>query len=446
MNLSIRFLAFSITFSLLVVASVAIPQEVPKQKGPPPSRLASEIERLRALEPGERLKHVEKLAGDKDPFVAVKSGDLVTAIVERGTVEAANVSNLVCKVKAKKEGAAAATVKWLVDDGTLVKKGDRLVQLDDAALRDDLKAATVKLQEAQAAFNLASQTLKLAEQETVVGVSLAEVAVKLTELELKDPPAGQKKEVLQLKLDQAKLKMELARIRARAAQLQAEAVLQTQKASVELATAKLRGVQEELQHCVLHAPTDGLVVYPHSSSSRFGSSVTSIGVGEKVREGQTLLRVSELKEMIVATRVHEAVVSTVRSGQATRVRVDAFPNRLSSGKVSQVSSVAAQVEWQRNDVKVYPVSIAIEDGGPDLKPGMSAEIQIETGTRKGVLQVPLKSIAVVGKDRICFVKVGQELVERKVSVGGSNASSVEIGNGLKEKDVVLGDLTMLLAK
>jgi hypothetical protein len=73
-------------------------------------------------------------------------------------------------------------------------------------------------------------------------------------------------------------------------------------------------------------------------------------------------------------------------------------------------------------------------------------VRIAIGERKGVLQVPRKAVVVAGRDRVCFVKSGQELQERKVVVGAGNAASVEIREGLKEGDVVAADPAALLAR
>src|SRR4051794_9041483 len=80
------------------------------------------------LSPEQRLQRVEKLAGaGGKPFVPVTRADLTGALVERGAVEAADVSEIVSPVN--------TTIKWVIDDGSPVKKGQRLLELDDSAIR-----------------------------------------------------------------------------------------------------------------------------------------------------------------------------------------------------------------------------------------------------------------------------------------------------------------------
>lgn len=410
----------------------------------PAGRGAAELERFRALDPTERLKLIEKLAGKADPFAAAQRNDLVSAILERGSLEPASAFDLVCKVKARDRNSPATTIKWLIDEGSLVKKGDRVAELDDSRLREQLQVAIVQAKAAEAVKVAAVEQARLALHENEIEMKLAEIDVRLATIELKDPPKGQSKEVLELKVEQAKLKLDRARARTRAQQAQAEADLRAKAAVAELETQRLAEAEAQLKECVVLAPADGLVMYPASGGGRFGAA--ALAQGEAVREGQKLLRVAELKEMVLATRVHEAQISTVRIGQATQVRIDAFPGRALRGKVTQVSPVASMPDWQRSDVKVYPVTVAIEEPPPGLKPGMSGEVQIATGERKAVVQVPLQAVLTVGGDRVCFVKSGQEVIERKVTTGASNERSVEIRDGLKEGELVLSDPAGLLGR
>lgn len=418
---------------LLAITAVGRAQE-------PPSRLprpSLDLERFRALEPSERLRAIEKFELAKSPFVAVTKGDLVAAIVERGAIAATDCVDVICQLKASgKESGPSATIKWVIEEGTIVKKGDQLITFDDSALRERVDTVKINARIAEAASSQADAGAALAQQEADIDVRLAEIEVKFSELELKDPAPGASKAVLELKVERAKLHLDRAKTRAKAQQVAADAEKRARAATVQQEMQKLRSIEAELAHCEVTSPIDGLVVYEAPSTGRFGGAPALVEPGAQVREGQKLLRVCEMKQFAVATRIHEAVISTVRTGQPTQVRIDAFPGRVLDGKVSAVSPTAAAPDFTTRDIKVYPVTITIDTPPPGLKPHMSAEVQIKTGERKGVLQVPLTAVLLNGRNRFCFVKVGQELVEREVIVGANNATSVEIKEGLKEGEEV----------
>ena len=439
--------AAALAFGLLLFVSGTAGGEQPPKKAGRPSKLETELDRLRALEPADRLKFVVKLAGANDPFAATKRGDLTAALIERGTIEPVDYADLTCKLKARgKEYTAAATIKWVIDDGTMVKKGQRVLTLDDSALHDQYKAAGAKVKEAEAALDLATENVRLVQKENAIEVRLAEIDVKLAEVELKERPAGKPKEVPELKVEQAKLKLERAGIRAKTQQAQAEAEKRARAAAKEVEIDRLKGFEAELQRCSLVAPMDGMLVYHVPEASRFGRAFSPVAAGETVREGQKLVRVVGLKQFAIGTRVHESVIATVRVGQAVQVRVDAFPDKVLRGKVAQVSAVASATDWMSADVKVYPVTITIDEPPVGLKPEMSGEVQIALGEHKGVLQVPRTAVMGAGRDRVCYVKSGQELQERKVVAGAGNATALEIREGLKEGDFVVIDLPALLLR
>src|SRR5262249_50590101 len=68
-------------------------------------------------------------------FHKVGRGDVTLTVVERGEIEAAHTHVATCRLRAR-GGAAPSTVKWVIDDGTIVKKGDRLLELDSSALEE----------------------------------------------------------------------------------------------------------------------------------------------------------------------------------------------------------------------------------------------------------------------------------------------------------------------
>src|SRR5436309_1111468 len=63
-------------------------------------------------------------------FQPVQRGDLIVSLRERGQLEAVQAPEVTCRVRGKGPNKLASTIKWVVDDGTPVKKGDRLIELD----------------------------------------------------------------------------------------------------------------------------------------------------------------------------------------------------------------------------------------------------------------------------------------------------------------------------
>jgi biotin carboxyl carrier protein len=408
------------------------------------------LEAFRKLTPAERGRLLDKVPQLERYLATARRGTVSAAVVERGTVEPADVADVVCRVKNRgKADAAATTIRWVIDDGTSVKKGDKLVELDDSALQEDLRAQKAAHAQAVAARAEAEEQLGLVRRENEVEVRLAEVQVKLAEVELKKYSGtdADLRQILELKVEQARLLRERARVRARAREAPAELELRSRTAAAQREAARLAETEEQVRECVLLAPRDGLVIYavPEQARAGRGTPLPVVAQGEPVREGQRLLRVCDLGRMLVTVRVHEAWVSRVRPGQRALVAVDAFPGRQIPGEVKQMAAVASQADWFSADVKVYPVVVALAGQTPGLRPGMTAEARIVLEERADVLRVPVQAVLGRGGQRYCLVKTGEGVVERRVVIGLTDDLGAEVREGLAEGDVVLRDPGLLLA-
>lgn len=520
----------------------------------------------------------------------VKYDYLPVTIVERGTLESAENREVVCKLKAGSRGTFSSTIKWVIDDGTIVTKGQLLMELDDSNLQDQYRAQSIVVERARADAEKTDQDFIITAKQNESDLAIAAAALKVAELDLEKftglradygqvPLAavaggpgilterGEYKQKLddvsgrlklaesdleayrdrfawaersvklgyltasQAKVEQSKYasamdnleklqkeryilenflrqrdltdlltKAEVAKLdaervlrQAKAKEIQAESLRKTALSVYQQELEKLRDVEQQLRECRLVAPQDGMVVYFKPESSRFGSTNQNlIAVGEQVREGQKLMRIPDLKRMLVNTKVHEALVSRLRGddreptgnfeatrvamllnphaftrlvsqneglldtvlylgrdkeyrlareGQAASIRVDAFPNRTLSGRVRTVASVASQTDFFTSDVKVYQTLIVIDDTPDGLKPDMSAEVTIQVDPPKEpVLAVPLQAIVggtEAGPRRKVFVVGPGGAAEREVTLGAFNDRMVEVIDGLAEGDVVV---------
>src|SRR5262245_41437129 len=70
-------------------------------------------------------------------YHTVRYEPLKLTVVERGQLESADNRDVICRVRAGTK-ATSLTIKWVIDDGTLVRHGQLLVELDDSALQDQL--------------------------------------------------------------------------------------------------------------------------------------------------------------------------------------------------------------------------------------------------------------------------------------------------------------------
>jgi multidrug efflux pump subunit AcrA (membrane-fusion protein) len=111
---------------------------------------------------------------------------LTLTIVERGALESADNNELTCRVKAgTKNSTVATTIKWVLDDGSHVKKGDLVVDLDDSGLQEQLKTQKITLDGAESNKIQAEENYKIVISQNESDLKTAEIAIQLAELDLR---------------------------------------------------------------------------------------------------------------------------------------------------------------------------------------------------------------------------------------------------------------------
>ena len=152
------------------------------------------------------------------------------------------------------------------------------------------------------------------------------------------------------------------------------------KAQVEQAQAALDAAETELRYTKIISPVDGIVV---SKEVEVGQTVAASF------QTPTLFKVAEdLTKMQIEASVMEADIAKVKNGQVVEFSVDSFPDEVFYGKVMQVRNEAINT----SNVVTYEVIIEVDNADLKLKPGMTANVEIITAEKKGILLVPNKAL------------------------------------------------------
>ena len=157
---------------------------------------------------------------------------------------------------------------------------------------------------------------------------------------------------------------------------------------IDMARSNLDQNQDLLGKCVIYSPMDGTV------------SVLNSEIGERVVAtgdfaGTEVMRVANLGSMEARIDVNENDVVSVDPGNKARVKVDAYPDAILNGTVRRIASTATvKNEGTQEEVTNFEVRIRIIDPKEQLRPGMSASVDIETQTVRKVIAVPLQSVTV----------------------------------------------------
>ena len=234
---------------------------------------------------------------------------------------------------------------------------------------------------------------------------------------------------LEQEVDNARLGLASVRGGSEARRVQEAAMLEASTAELGLAQERLDNWNEQVANAVVRAPAAGLVVY-----GRFDWD-EPVYEGMEVREGQEIVILPDVSTMVAEIKVHEAQIDKVANGQRAAVNVDAFPDRIFTGRVSMVSSLPDPTNRNR-DIKVFKVRVTLDEDNSSgaLRPGMNAAVVIDVGTVEDVLLIPLPALDRRGGDHFVWKLTEAGPVATPVQLGINNLTHVEVVAGLREND------------
>jgi len=392
-------------------------------------------------------------------------------VLEQGQVESSSNVEIRCEVKSQSGGGTE--ILWVIDEGTNVKKGEKLVSLDQSALDQDLVQQQIVCNTSHALVVQAENTLSAAkisrteylegtfkqEEQTIESeIFVAEEDLRRAQLSYQSTERLAAKGIvtaLQLEGDQfavekaknalasAQTKLMVLRKYTREKTLKqfdsdiatAEAKWESEKKSDQLELEKLEEINEQIEKCTIMAPEDGQVVYA-SDRNRWGSSEFVVEPGASVRERQVIIRLPDPNKMQVKASINESRISLVQAGMPVAIAFDAVRDKTLHGEVTKVNQYAEPESWRSGNIKEYAASISIFDPPPEVRSGMNAEVRIYVEQLENALQVPVQALYETKGHFFCLVKNGDGWDTREVQVRSSNDTFMTIETGLEEGDVV----------
>ena len=159
------------------------------------------------------------------------------------------------------------------------------------------------------------------------------------------------------------------------------------------------------QHARVTAPMSGVVV---TRGVELGETVTS-GVSS-FSNGTVLFTVADLASLVVKVNLNEVDIGKVHPGQPVRVTLDAFPQRIFTGKVRFVSPAAKLLD----KIKVFEIEVALDTLGDEFRTGMSANVEILGEKREKALSIPLEALQRRDGKTVAF-RLKKDLSEKKLA-------------------------------
>ena len=369
------------------------------------------------------MRMVKGATIDPNKLAKVTRGDVARSVVATGKIQP------ITKVEVKSK-ASGIVEKLYEDINNHVRKGQQLAQLDQEEIQAQVAAQRAQLAAAEA--NVSTYEANVEQDK----VNAAAPDLPMYKASLERNREMQKEGVVSRQaLDDSNRDYLAALTRRDSSHAQISvdsAKLKQAHAQVMQSQASLKQLEEQLSYTTIVAPMDGVIL---SRDVEIGDAVSSILV---LGSTATLVMTEgDTTQVYVQGKVDEADIAHVYMGQAARIKVESFRDRVFNGKVTKIAPLGVE----KDNVTTFEVRVSIDNPGGELKANMTANAEILLDEHKGVLTVPENAV-IYDNQKNASVEIPdkkQKEGKRKVpiKVGLSNGSVTEVLSGLKENDQVV---------
>jgi RND family efflux transporter MFP subunit len=372
-------------------------------------------------------------AKSDDSVVArVKQGDFKVVVTSAGELRAKKFVQVQGPLNMQQADIYQTKISTLVPEGTVVKEGDVVAELDRSGI-------AAKMQEVSLALQKAEAQLTQAQLDSTLNLSTAREDMKTMELSLEEKRLAREqaayespsvKRQVEIDYEKATRQLAQAKVNYKTKTEQAIAKMAEVGSDVQRQRNKLKSVQEVLGNFTIKAPSPGMVIYVKEWNGK------KKGIGSQVSAWDpTVATLPDLGQMESLTYVNEIDVRKVAAGQKVTISLDSDPTKKLPGTVVAVANVGEQ--RPNADAKVFEVKILLAEADTTLRPGMTTSNAIATNTIKNALFVPLEAVAVEGTTPFVYKRDGARLTKQQVETGLANDNEIVIAKGLEKDDRVL---------
>ncbi|MDR1957666.1 MAG: efflux RND transporter periplasmic adaptor subunit [Planctomycetaceae bacterium] len=406
-------------------------------------------------------------------YAPVKRGYFLHEVTERGSIDSASNVEARCQV----ESPNGTMIIWVIPEGTHVKKGDLLCELDSSNLKEKMTQQQITVANSLSKMTQSEANLKVAElayeeydkglfpQERITienkiskaneEFRQAENNVRFTkqlldheyvtdiQLSADEETRNQKlndKRIAELELDVLKKYTAQKQLIKLKADVDTAAIqFESDKKSHGLDNDRLEYYQKQLDACYVIAPEDGQVVYATHPWRRD----EVIKEGTLVRDRQTIIKLPDPNQMQVKGYVNESSVSLVKVGQRAKIELEAMSGRTFTGEVKQVNDYPEPDSFFGSAVKEYLTLVSINDVSPSekslIRSGLTAKVKIIVHEQNDVLMVPVQCLFEYAGKIYAITYTNGVWDKKEVQVGITNNEVAVITSGLNEgEQVVMG--------
>lgn len=366
----------------------------------------------------------------ESPVTSVKRGTVAFAITAKGELQGGNTQMLTVPMT----GGAPTTITFLRQNGEMVKEGDEVVRLDTTEQEFRLREAEADLAEAEQQIIQAKAEAEAKEEETRYALIQAQADLKLAEIEMRRNELVPRLVARQneLALDAAKDKLAKIEKDLKNRLETAKSGIAIQEAGKAKAQVKADMAKKNIESMTLRAKAAGYVAIQQNDEGmiRWGMYMPPYQVGDVARPGKAAAQIPDLSNWEATARIGELDRGHIAEGQPAEIEVVAMPGKKLQGRIKTIGGTTGP-PWDRH----FDCRVTVHDPLPDLRPGMTVRMRIQTGSIKDALWIPAQALFEADGRKFAYVRGAGGFSRKDVEMVRRSESQVVI-KGLEANDLV----------
>jgi len=363
-------------------------------------------------------------------YSKAQKSDFKITVSATGELKAKKSTKITGPQGMRSAGIYNTTIKDLIPEGTVVKKGDFVASLDKTELatkisnvQTDIEKENTKLEQIKIDTAIQMKGIRddIANQEFAMAQERLEIERNKYEPQMVIDQSKLKLENSLRSMDQLKAKTDLMVI-------QSDAKVREIEANLKQLGAKLKQMTDLAGQFSIKAPEDGMLIYQRTWNGKKGPGSQISGWDPTVAE------LPDLTKMTSVAYINEVDISKIKKGQKVNIKVDAFPEKDFDGQIISVANIGQELRGQ--EAKVFEIVISINQTDDILRPSMTTTNEISIFDYDDVVNIPLEAFYSDSIDYV-FMKSPSGLVKQQIISGAANENNIIVVKGLEKGSQIL---------
>jgi HlyD family secretion protein len=382
----------------------------------------------------QRTTIQEKPAAGRSGVYVVENGQIVRVHILTGELQAAR--SIVINAP-RIQSSFQSTITYLAPEGTVVRRGERIVEFDDSNLLSQRSEAERTLDETLLNIEKRKVDLEAERCDLLNALAQAEASHERDMLYSKiskDLLPANTYQRYQLNLERSKLSLQKAREQLENFQNTYESQMALVEINRSQAEVNLKKIDSDMQLLRINAPQDGIVIYGDNWTSN-----RKIQPGDSIFPGMEVANLPDLTSLQVVGYVFDTEYSAITPNMRCIIKLDALPDFQVGGTVLSLTNVAGRKNFA-SEKKVFQATIRMDEVDPSLvKPGMTARVDIPLVLAQKTPVIPRDYLGIDDQGR-AYVLKGSDPRRSQVeyvSLGAIGDLMVEAVSGVTTGDRLL---------